>query len=225
MKINLYHYVHCPYCIRVRMVLGFLSKTYESRVLSYDDEKTPVVLAGKKMLPIVTVNDGLNDFVSNESLIISEKLDQENILFENVSSEDLGLVNELLSKIGKKLHPLAMPLWINTPEFDDLSRSYFINKKEATKGPFSELIKNSDFLKIELSELLDEINYPDTFYKGDRLSILDIMISSHLYGLYVLTDFYIPRDCHEYLQRVRHACRFNYHEDFLGDKKFDHWKG
>ena len=51
------------------------------------------------------------------------------------------------------------------------------------------------------------------------------MVASHLYGLYVLTDFYIPKACHDYLQRVRLLCHFNYHEDFLNHKGFKYWEG
>ena len=207
------------------MVLGFLNKTYESRVLPYHDEETPISLAGKKMLPIATIENSSMDFVSNESLIISEKLDEKRVLSENVTSEDMKEVNELLSRIGQKLHPLAMPLWVNTPEFDLRSREYFISKKEKTKGPFSELIKKSESLKKDLSNLLSKISFPKDFYKGEKLTILDIMVASHLYGLYVLTDFYIPKACHDYLQRVRLLCHFNYHEDFLNHKGFKYWEG
>ena len=207
------------------MVLGFLNKSYESRVLPYHDEETPIALAGKKMLPIVTIKSGDRDFISNESLIISEEVDERGVLFENVTPENLEEVDELLSNIGQRLHPLVMPLWVNTPEFDMRSREYFISKKEKTKGPFSELIKKSELLKEELSEFLDKVTFPETFYKGEKLTILDIMVTSHLYGLYVLTDFYIPRACHDYIQRVRHLCHFNYHEDFLNDTGFKYWEG
>ena len=55
---KLYHYVHCPFCVRVRMGLGYLGINFESIVLAYDDEKTPVKLTGKKMLPILVSDDG-----------------------------------------------------------------------------------------------------------------------------------------------------------------------
>ena len=42
MELKLYHYVHCPFCVRVRMILGFLQLPYQSIVLPYDDEVTPV---------------------------------------------------------------------------------------------------------------------------------------------------------------------------------------
>ena len=70
---KLYHYVHCPFCVRVRMAAGFLNTSYESIVVPYDDEATPINLTGKKMLPI-WVND--KRLAQNESLDIIKNLDQ-----------------------------------------------------------------------------------------------------------------------------------------------------
>src|SRR5690606_10180512 len=72
---TLYHYVHCPYCVRVRMTLGFLGEKYLSKVLPYDDEQTPVELTGTKMLPIWQRDDGSS---MNESLDIIKELDRAN---------------------------------------------------------------------------------------------------------------------------------------------------
>jgi glutaredoxin 2 len=74
MELKFYHYVHCPFCVRVRMTLGLLDLPYESVVVSYDDEITPVKLTGTKMLPIMSI-DGK---VMNESLDIMAKLDTGN---------------------------------------------------------------------------------------------------------------------------------------------------
>ena len=49
------------------------------------------------------------------------------------------------------------------------------------------------------------------------------MVVAHFYGIYTLIDFYIPKDLHDYLQKVRQACDFNYHEDYHVDKIFQHW--
>ena len=74
MAIALYHYVHCPFCVRVRLALGFLNVAYDSIVVPYDDEKTPIELVGKKMLPIAVIEGK----AMNESLDIIEAIDQEN---------------------------------------------------------------------------------------------------------------------------------------------------
>ena len=52
-------------------------QNYESVVLPYDDEKTPIDLTGIKMLPIMSFDDG---FTTNESLVIIERMDSHNKL-------------------------------------------------------------------------------------------------------------------------------------------------
>ncbi|MFP5459556.1 MAG: glutathione S-transferase N-terminal domain-containing protein, partial [Bacteriovoracia bacterium] len=82
MTVRLFHYVHCPYCVRVRLALGFLGTSWESQVLSYDDEVTPVKLTGKKMLPIALIDD----VPMNESLDIIRRLDTTGALAPNVDA-------------------------------------------------------------------------------------------------------------------------------------------
>ena len=209
MNIKLYHYVHCPFCIRVRMTLGFLDIPYESVVLSYDDESTPVKLTGKKMLPIVEI-DGT---VHNESLDIIARLDVK---------EKLGLPGELsldfsqlLEKLGKNIHSLAMPYWIFTPEFNEASRKYFQVKKEAKRGPFKELVRNRQLFEVPLlNDLLSLIRELKPFYQNEHITGYDILIASHLWGLYVVPEFQFPHELHIYLQEVKRICRFDYHQDF-----------
>ena len=83
--ITLYHYVHCPFCVRVRMAFGHLKVPYKSVVVPYDDEKTPLDLCQKKMLPIIKWKDGK---AQNESLEIIEKADQENKLQMDLLKDD-----------------------------------------------------------------------------------------------------------------------------------------
>ena len=126
---KLYHYVHCPFCVRVRLALGFLGKEFESIVLPYDDEKTPVELCEKKMLPIVTFDDGSS---SNESLEIIARSDEEDVLGTQKllnNKDQLADIEKLLNEIGKPVHNLAMPYWIWTPEFTENSRKYFLEKR------------------------------------------------------------------------------------------------
>ena len=205
-KVILYHYVHCPYCVRVRMVLGYLNIPFESVVLPYNDEKTPIELTGKKMLPIMTIG---NQSI-NESIEIIKELDKKNKIKFTKSIDELELITR---EIGKFVHPLAMPAWIYSKEFDDLSRIYFVNKKEKSKGPFSNLYENRDkYLNDAYSYFMDnkklfEINSKDAL--GDQ-----ILISSHLYGLYLVPDFSFPESVHKYIQDTREKCKFDYHTDF-----------
>lgn len=206
---KLYQYIHCPYCIRVRMGLNFLGIPYTSIVLPYNDEATPIRLAGKKMLPIVEWND---ESAQNESLDILKKADQHNKLhFEKLTScEDK--INLLLDKIGNDVHSMAMPYWIWTPEFTPESRNYFKTKKEIKRGPFLELIKKQDIYFNQLLKTLElEITpYLMPYYKSDTFTILDIVIASHLWGAYVVPEFQFPPNIHTYLQKIKKLTHFNY---------------
>lgn len=206
---TLYHYVHCPYCVRVRMACGFLKIDFKSRVLPYDDEKTPIDLAGKKMLPIMKFQDK----VQNESLEIIETLDPENNLdWRDVNYEEVEAVCNLL---GKTVHNLAMPYWIHTQEFNDSSREYFQKKKEAKRGPFKDLVKNRFIFHEEMQSKLEGlVSELKPFYQSDEFTIKDIMISAHLWGLYIVPEWQFDKTIHHYLQKVSELCDFNYHEDY-----------
>lgn len=210
---KLYHYVHCPFCVRVRLGFGFLGTKYESIVTAYDDEETPVKLTGKKMLPIVVYDDGK---AQNESLDIIKAQDTNNLLGWDVLAKNLEAINPLLDKSGALVHNLAMPYWIWTPEFDESSRKYFQKKKEVKRGPFKNLVHNQksfadDLAKLLESELVSELK---PFYKSDKFTIMDIMIAAHLWGMYVVPEFRFSEAVNNYLQKVKAITHFNYHEDY-----------
>ncbi|MBA2405012.1 MAG: glutaredoxin 2 [Bdellovibrionales bacterium] len=209
MSFTLYHYVHCPFCVRVRMAFGYLNLEYESKVVPYDDETTPVKLTGKKMLPIMTID---KTYI-NESLEIISTLDKSKKL--KVNPIVLKEVEDLLAQLGNPIHSLAMPYWIFTPEFTNSSRAYFQKKKEEKRGPFSQLVKNQSQFVAELNPLLTSLEKSLTpFYKSSAFGLPDIMIAAHLWGLYVVPEFQFSEKIHHYLQSVKKDCRFNYHQDF-----------
>jgi glutaredoxin 2 len=193
------------------MVLGHLSYNFESIVLSYDNEKKPVELTGVKMLPIFDFGTK----IINESLSIIEVLDEKNILKREKYYEHQSEIESLLSNIGNDVHSLAMPYWMWTPEFNDSSRAYFKNKKEVKRGPFQELVKGSEQYKTNLNAALEELEknlYP--FYNNDSMTLVDILIASHLWGLYIVPEFQFSPRLNQYLQTIKLSCKFNYHEDF-----------
>lgn len=213
MSLTLYHYVHCPYCVRVRMAFGYLQQEYISQVLAYDDESTPISLTGKKILPALKT-----DYEAmNESLDIIAFVDKDNRLNvpEITSSENFKLLETELSVVGNLVHALAMPYWIWTPEFNDASRLYFQKKKEVKRGPFKELVKNQAKFIAEINPLLLKIeNDLSPFYKSAFFTLNDIVVAAHIWGLYVVPEFQFTPKLHSYLQKVKEICQFNYHQDF-----------
>ena len=210
---KLYHYVHCPFCIRVRMGLGLLNLHYQSIVVSYDDENLPISLTGVKMLPIFQNTDGLSQ---NESLEILKNLDALNFLQWDYLKQFQAEIEDLINQIGKPVHSLCMPYWIWTPEFNNESRTYFQMKKELKRGPFKKLIQDKKIYLDQLQQILDfriEKNLTP-FYKSSSLTIVDIMIASHLWGMYIIPEFQFSEKIHNYLQKIKEKCHFDYHHDF-----------
>jgi len=211
--IKLYHYSHCPFCVRVRIALGLLHIPFETVLVPYDDEATPMNLIGKKMLPIVVDDQGK---AMGESLDIIGLWDKQNIL--NTSSirndQDFPLFEDFLNKMGKMIHSLCMPQWIYTKEFNEQSRQYFQKKKESQRGPFSTLIKNRAQFENDLKPYLTQIEYKlNPFYQGNSISLYDVMIASHLWGLYCVPEFQFSPKIHAYLQTIKKYSSFEYQSD------------
>jgi glutaredoxin 2 len=205
--ITLYHYVHCPFCLRVRFAFGLLGIQYHSIVVPYSDEESLIALTGKKMLPIITDQDG----AMNESLDIINKFDKENKLSIDF---DMANLDSFLSKLGSPIHNLCMPYWIYTKEFDQNNREYFQKKKEIKRGPFNKLIQDQEKYLNELRPLLKELEESLTpFYNSKEISLADICIASHIWGLYVFPEFQFSTKVNDYLQSVKTLCHFNYHQD------------
>ena len=215
-KTVLYHYVHCPFCVRVRVALSFLDLQYESIVLPYDDELTPIKMTGVKMLPIW----GDGKVFMNESLDIIRKIDVDDLIEKSHFSMHESHITDLLNKIGECVYPLAMPYWVYTPEFDDQSRKYFQTKKEKKRGPFNALVLNKKKYIKDLSILFEAIEKELLpFYKSDTFTLTDILIYSHLVGLYVVPGMLYPSSIGQYFQRIENTTGFSYHEPFWKNNK------
>ncbi len=207
----LYHYVHCPYCIRVRMTLAFLGENYRDQVLQYDDESTPLELTGVKMLPIWQDKNGKS---MNESLDIIKALDKDNRIPALKQADNEELEN-WLSKLGSNVHNLAMPYWVWSPEFNESSRIYFEAKKSKKRGPFKELAKKrADFEKLIVKDLVDFESNLTPWFKSEEFTLADIMVAAHLWGLFVVPEFRFSDKMHSYLMAVKSKTKFDYHAPF-----------
>lgn len=195
------------------MAFGFLGIKYESIVTPYDDEIIPIKLTGKKILPIIEYSDGT---AQNESLDLIKRQDTTLELCWDQLASNTENLNSLLDKIGNDVHNLAMPYWMWTPEFNESSRKYFQTKKELKRGPFKNLVRNQKDYVDSLTNLLEvelSVNLRP-FYKSDSITIMDIMIAAHLWGMYVVPEFRFNLEINNYLQNIKKVTNFNYHEDF-----------
>lgn len=214
LKPILYHYNICPFCIRVRLVANFLGIDYDTKLVRYDDEKTPMNLAGTKMLPI-WVNENGNGI--NESLDIISLIDTENKFKtkETIGSPEWKEFEHLIGTLSGYVHNIGMPHFIYSKEFDEKSREYFQNKKEIKRGPFEVLVKNRPLFEREMSEYLQEVekSLTDGYYRSTKLRLQDILIASHLWGMYLVPEFQFSEKLHAYLQKIKADCKFEWQED------------
>lgn len=195
------------------MALGYFNVNYSSVVVPYDDEETPVKLTGKKMLPIMEFSP---DKIMNESLDIIQVLDSQNSLHFEHYQNSKEEIDSLLNEIGSNVHSLCMPYWIWTPEFNEKSRHYFQSKKEEKRGPFKNLIKNKQqYISGLNATLLSLESKLGPFYHSQQLTIVDIMIASHLWGMYIFPEFQFSEKIHRYLMNVKEKCHFDYHQDYF----------
>lgn len=182
---KLYVYDHCPYCVRARMIFGLKNIPVQQVTLANDDEKTPIDLVGKKVVPILLKDDGT---AMPESLDIVKYADENfgvKIIDETVRPE----VEAWMKRVGGYYNHLLLPRFVQLGLDEFASQSavdYFTRKKTEFIGDFAENIADSrqyierlnrDF--VELSPLLkaqDKAN-------GIRLSLEDIMLFPMLRNL------------------------------------------
>lgn len=201
MQIKLYYYEHCPYCVRVLMLINIKSLDVETIVLANDDEAGPIGMIGKKMAPILQKEDG--NFMA-ESLDIIEYLDQ---LGDPIIAES-GNVDEIqdwLDSVAELNRFLVYPRMVQYPfaEFaSESSRAYFINKKSDKLGPFAKAIEHTQQYMHELAPYLDEVDKLVQSLDGEVLSYGDIMLFPVLRNMTLVKGINFSLPVTDYLRKV-----------------------
>lgn len=200
---KLYVYDHCPYCVRARMPFGLKSLPLELEILANDDEATPIAMTGKKMLPVLKLEDG--SFLP-ESLDIVARLDQLSgpQLFGGALSPALGA---WLDDWNSIVNALVIPRTPDPvyPEFHTASaRAYYTRKKEARFGNFDMLLGQTAALKAKMAEGYEALIplLPDP----EGASIDDIHLFPILRSLSVMPDPGFPAPVAAYARRMAERC-------------------
>ncbi len=201
---KLFHYDHCPYCVKVRMLLGFKNINFELITLLNDDEQTPLQMIGQKMVPILQKPDG--SFLS-ESLDIISYIDSLSDFGKPVvhpSKEDSRL-SKWFEESRLSIYGLAMPRWVKMglEEFATPSAiDYFVNKKEKMIGSFKEHLDRSDEL-IEKAQKslknLESLVSPKPFFWGEILNLDDFHVFASLRSLTTVRNLTFPEKINEYM--------------------------
>ena len=201
---KLYVYDHCPYCVKARMIFGLKNIPFEMKTLLNDDEKTPVRMIGKKMVPILQTSHG--EFMP-ESMDIVSYIDQHYGKKPKVSPKTDHGLSAWLSKQSHLCYELAMPRWAKAPldEFKTPSaRAYFQKKKEAWLGPFDKALGKSPSL---IKKMESELKKLEVLFKGDQffgpdLSFDDFHLFAFLRSLSIVKGLAFPEKIKSYSESL-----------------------
>ena len=213
MKMKLFVYDHCPYCVKARMIFAFKNIDFELITLANDDEQTPIKMIGQKMLPILEYEK--NKFMP-ESLDIISFIDHLNPP-ANIEEYENSDLREFLDEYKHIIYQLAMPRWAESDleEFNTKSaREYFINKKSAYIGDFKENLEQSNELIAVINHALlrlDKIVFSENFVNA-KLSIDDFHLFAFLRSLSIVKGIKYPAKIDKYMQNMHKATNIDLHK-------------
>lgn len=200
---KLYIYEHCPFCIRVRILIGAKHIPVEIKYLFHDDEKGHIDLIGKKMVPILEYEPGKH---MGESLDIIKYLDS----LPEYGPPSLSPPSDKLkphSPFPDSLGKLGLIALQNAqfPEFGRQSaRDYFLKKKlgmasmtmEQLLAAKPQLIQDLDKHLLLISTLLpsvEQFRAANNYYaNGVSFSIDDITLYAPLCYTSMLKGLTVP---------------------------------
>lgn len=200
---TLYTYEHCPYCVRAKMIFALRDVPFNEEILANDDEKTPIGLISKKLVPILIKEDAS---AMGESLDIVRYIDEYAggaRLDEAVRPELQAWLARLGEYAARLTHPRVVRLAL--PEFATASaRTYFIGKKSQSIGDFAENIANTEQyltrLYADLPTLAALIHAPT--HLNHRLSYEDILTFPVLRSLSVVKGLKYPAEVQAYTEKM-----------------------
>ncbi len=209
MKLTLYYYEHCPYCIRVLAFTGLFDISLGKKILLNDDEQTPIAMTGIKSLPILEYS--FKKYMG-ESLDIIDYLCKKFSVDLEKNTDDLNDVNQLLQENRLLIYGLSMPRWVQMPfaEFaTDSAVVYFTHKKMQTIGDFRQAIANTQKYSQELITVLEK--HAPLF---DRLvqkpnSLATIILFSALFGVSSVKGFQWTKSSKNFMQTISSLSKMN----------------
>lgn len=212
-----YHYVHCPFCQRVRLALEFKNIKYEDIVLSYANKETPESLIGAKLLPII--NFGM---VDGKEKIMGESLDQvielgkdydaDHSLFPKNINIELAKIASLVPGIPRYFDlvlPWILDAYKDSLEFDVVGAEYFKTGKEAKRGKtFADLkLESVDIFENNVIPVLEKIErLVESGFVYDIFSAADCVLVADLSPLRCVEGITIPQNIADYIERVEKIC-------------------
>lgn len=197
---KLYVYDHCPYCVRARMIFGLKKLPVDLIMVLNDDDKTPVELVGKKVVPILITEQGK---AMPESLDIVKYVDSHygtKCLLDNVRPE----IENWIKKVNQYANFLLLPRFVklDLPEYQTQSAiDYFVAKKTENIGDFAQhLAKTDEYLQQlhqDLLALAPLVKSDEAL--NEHLSYEDILLFPILRNLTCVKGLTLPHKIAQYV--------------------------
>lgn len=201
---KLYVYDHCPFCVRARMIFGLKNLPFEKIVLANDDEKTPIDLVGKKVVPILIKEDST---AMPESLDIVAYVDASNSEKVLSDGEIRSALQDWMQQVGAYYNHLLSPRFVKLglAEFKQQSAvDYFVSKKTEYVGDFAQNIANSGQYITKINADLCDLEaliVSDNAVSG-QLSLEDICLFPMLRNLTCVKGVQFPAKVLGYLEKM-----------------------
>ncbi|MEM9423792.1 MAG: glutaredoxin 2 [Spirochaetota bacterium] len=196
---KLYHYDHCPYCVRTRMIIGWKNLEVEEIILANADEQSHYDLIGAKMVPILEKDDGSR---MKESLDIVAYIDANYGPPLLRSGTEEGL-EPWLEKSADPIRHLVHPrnIRVFTQDFPTQADcDYYEAKKSQSIGSFAAAFADSERYIERVAALMDELKSllpADDVRSYDDIFLFPVLRSvSHVKGLL------FPREVYSYMERI-----------------------
>jgi glutaredoxin 2 len=200
---KLYQYNHCPYCVRVKMMLGRKKLEHQTITIAYDDIKTPTEIIGKKLLPILIKQDNTAIGESLDILKYLDNLDHNPILSNKKMPED---INNALFNLRKNANKLYKPRIVHA-NIEDFSTKgsieYYENKfKKKYETDFEQCLKDTKNLVPEVQYNIDKISALLTSQENiyeDVFAMADIHLFPALRNLTIVKNIKFPSNLKNYM--------------------------
>lgn len=207
---KLYIYDHCPFCVKARMIFGLKNIPVELNVLLNDDEATPTRMIGQKMAPILQKDDSRYLPESMDIVHYVDKLDSKPLL----TGKQNPALDAWLRKVNSYVNRLLIPRFAKSA-FDEFAtpeaRAYFVAKKEAAIGDFTEHMSHSSGLIKKISDdlrALDKLIVQPNAVNGE-LSDDDIHLFPLLRNLTIVAGINWPTRVADYRDNMAKQTQVN----------------
>lgn len=213
--LRLHLYSHCPFCVRVQLVLGWAKISYEQQVWGYGDMTLAEKFGKKKMLPYLEYTD---DDGSRKGMYESGEIIQwlaKTYGIEVKASRDI--FSDWMRSAQEAQRILGRPRKIKMPDFDwskaeDIK--YAKNKYEKQGFDYDEAMSKSDeysdiankcFEELE-SKLLSwplaaDLGTDDASWPSGAIAMDDVLLVADLRGFTVVKSLSWPSTVLRYVTR------------------------